>query len=43
MDMSFSREEIAGMLDEYEKDYHTGMDVELLAGLIREYTSIPGV
>ena len=37
--MSFSREEIAGMLDEYEKDYHTGMDVELLAGLIREYTS----
>lgn len=39
VDMSFSREEIAGMLDEYEKDYHTGMDVELLAGLIREYTS----
>lgn len=39
VDMSFSREEIAGMLDEYDKDYHTGMDVELLAGLIREYTS----
>ena len=38
VDMSFSKEEIAGMLDEYEKDYHTGMDVELLAGLIREYT-----
>ena len=39
VDMSFSKEEIAGMLDEYEKDYHTGMNVELLAGLIREYTS----
>ncbi len=39
VDMSFSKEEIAGMLSEYEEDYHTGMDVELLAGLIREYTS----
>ena len=39
VDMSFSKEEIAGMLYEYEEDYHTGMDVELLSGLIREYTS----
>lgn len=37
--MSFSKEEIAGMLYEYEEDYQTGMDVELLSGLIREYTS----
>ena len=39
IDMSFSKEEIAGMLYEYEEDYQTGMDVELLAGLIRDYTS----
>ena len=36
IDMSFSKEEIAGMLYEYEEDYQTGMDVELLAGLIRD-------
>lgn len=39
VDMSFSKEEIAGMLYEYEKDYQTGMDVELLSDMIREYTS----
>lgn len=39
VDMSFSKEEIAGMLYEYEKDYQTGMDVKLLSNMIREYTS----
>ena len=28
VNMSFSPEEIAEMLKEYEKDYHTGMDIE---------------
>ncbi|MCC8068086.1 MAG: AAA-like domain-containing protein [Clostridiales bacterium] len=38
-DLSFNAEEIAGMLIEYEQDYHTGMDVQEIAGLIYEYTS----
>ncbi|XCP83825.1 AAA-like domain-containing protein [Roseburia hominis] len=32
--MSFSKEEIAGMLCAYEKDCHTGMNLEEIAGLI---------
>ena len=36
--MSFSREGIAGMLSEYERDCHTGMDVEGIADLIYSYT-----
>ncbi len=39
MDMSFSKEDIAGMLHEYEADYHTGMNVDEMAGLLRDYTS----
>ena len=39
VDMSFSADEIAGMLAEYEKDYHTGMDRKLIADLIYHYTS----
>jgi len=39
VDMSFSAGDIAGMLEEYEKDYHTGMDIDRIAGLIYEYTS----
>lgn len=39
IDMSFSTEEIAGMLLEYEKDYHTGMDVYKVAELLHEYTA----
>jgi hypothetical protein len=39
VDMSLSREGIRGMLEEYEKDHHTGMDVSAMAGLIRDYTS----
>ena len=39
VDMSFSRRDIAGMLEEYEKDCHTGMDIMSMAGLIHDYTS----
>ena len=39
IDMSFSSDEIAGMLTEYEGDYHTGMDIPRIANLIYDYTS----
>ena len=39
VDMSFSAPEIAAMLEEYEEDYHTGMDVNQMAGLLYDYTS----
>ena len=39
VDMSFSKEEIAGMLQEYEADEHTGMNVDQIAGLIFDETS----
>ena len=39
IDMSFSKDGIAGMLREYERDYHTGMNVDEMAGLIYDYTS----
>lgn len=39
IDMSFSADDIAGMLKQYENDYHTGMDVEMLSQLIYNYTS----
>ncbi len=39
VDMSFSAKEIAGMLEEYERDYKTGMDIERIAELIYDYTS----
>ncbi|MCD7766657.1 MAG: AAA family ATPase [Lachnospiraceae bacterium] len=39
VDMGFSPEDIAGMLSEYESDYHTGMDIRSIAELIYEYTS----
>ena len=38
IDMSFSREDIAGMLSEYERDHHTGMDIGKIAGLLYDYT-----
>lgn len=37
--MSFSKEGIAGMLREYETDYHTGMDIDEKSSLIYHYTS----
>ncbi len=39
IDMSLSEEGIKGMLDEYEADHHTGMDTEVIAKYIREYTN----
>ena len=39
LDMSFSPPEIATMLDEYENDHHTKMDVSLVADRIYYYTS----
>ncbi|MDO5407339.1 MAG: AAA-like domain-containing protein [Eubacteriales bacterium] len=39
VDMSFSPAAIAGMLQDYEHDYHTGMDVDAVAACIYEYTS----
>ena len=39
VDMSFSAEDIAGMLEQYENDYHTGMDIQKISGLLYSYTS----
>lgn len=39
VDMSLSEQGIIGMLEEYERDYHTGMDVSELASLLYAYTS----
>lgn len=38
VEMCFSKKGIAGMLAEYDQDYHTGMNVEENAGLIYSYT-----
>lgn len=39
IDMSFSKEEIVKMLEEYEADHHTEMDTVKMAELISDYTS----
>ncbi|MDE6364880.1 MAG: AAA-like domain-containing protein [Lachnospiraceae bacterium] len=39
IDMSFSADRIASMLEEYEADYHTGMDIQRIAEEIYQYTS----
>ena len=39
IDMSFAKNEIAEMLQEYESDHHTGMDICEMAKLIYDYTS----
>ncbi len=39
IDMSFSAEDICGMLKDYESDHHTGMQVDEVAQYIRDYTS----
>ena len=39
IDMSFSAGEIAGMLQDYEADHHTGMDILDMAQQIYDYTS----
>jgi len=39
VDMSFSKNGIAGMLKDYESDYNTGMDVDEISELLYDYTS----
>lgn len=39
IDMSFSQNDIAGMLQEYEQNCQTGMDIALISQLIYDYTS----
>lgn len=39
IEMSFTADQIRGMLEEYEADHHTGMDVQAVAEEIYEYTS----
>lgn len=39
VDMSFSANEIAGMLNAYEDDSHTGMNIEKISRLIYSYTA----
>ncbi|MCD8012345.1 MAG: AAA-like domain-containing protein [Lachnospiraceae bacterium] len=39
VNMDFSAEDIAGMLNDYEADYHTGMDVQYMSRQIFEVTS----
>ena len=39
LDMSFSPDEIGGMLAEYEKDYHIGFDIKEMSEEIFKYTS----
>ena len=39
VDMSFSEADIRGMLEEYENEHHTGMDIGAIAEKIYEYTS----
>jgi hypothetical protein len=39
IDMSFSVQDIAGMLTDYDNDHHTGMDIEKISQLIYDYTS----
>lgn len=39
VDMSFSVQDIAGMLEDYRQDYRFEMDVNLIAQLIYDYTS----
>lgn len=39
VEMSFSKEDIKGMLEEYENDYSTGMEIGRIADLLYDYTS----
>ncbi len=39
INMSFSTNQIAAMLSEYEADHHTGMDIQAVADDIYQYTS----
>lgn len=39
IDMSLTKDGIAGMLLEYESDSHTGMNIDEMAGILFDYTS----
>lgn len=39
LDMSLPEQGICGMLEEYEQDFHTGMDIQDMASLLFQYTS----
>ena len=39
VDMSFHPDDIAGMLQDYEGDHHTGMDIGMISQEIYDYTS----
>lgn len=39
MDMSFNINDIKSMLSDYENEHRTGMDIELIASIIYDYTS----
>ncbi len=39
IDLSFSKKEIITMLQEYEEDYCTGMDIDYISELLYDYTS----
>lgn len=39
IDIGFSKKQISAMLEEYEKDHHSGMDIETVADEIYQYTS----
>lgn len=39
VDMSFSKDDIAGMIQEYDNDYQLGMAIDEMAGLLYDYTS----
>ncbi|MCD8133719.1 MAG: AAA-like domain-containing protein [Clostridiales bacterium] len=39
VDMSFSPNDIASMLRQYEEDWHTGMDINHISQLLYDYTS----
>lgn len=39
VDLSLSKEGIAGMLKEYEADHSTGMDIQEMAAMLYDYTS----
>ena len=39
VDMNFSAKDIAGMLEEYEADHKTGMDITVMSDMIYSYSS----
>lgn len=39
VDMSFSASDISGMLEEYNQDYHTKIDIPMIAEMLYDYTS----